>query len=163
MTEVGLFSLFLFLHVISAIIAFGPSFVFPLIGAAGAAEPAHGNFGLRLGAKITDRVVIPVALTMPVTGILLIWFAHLNLLDRTAWWLDIAIVLYIVLVSIGIFVQRPTAMKMVHLTSSPPPAGAPPGPPPGFADLAAQARRNGSVMGLLIVVIVLLMTTRPQF
>src|SRR5438128_371185 len=107
MTEFGLLSLFLFLHVLTAIIAFGPSFIFPLIAAAGRAEPMHGNFGLRLGETITNRVVIPVALTMPVTGILLIYFAHFNLLDRSAWWLDIGIVLYIIAVSIAIFVQRP--------------------------------------------------------
>src|SRR5437016_1599044 len=89
MTEVGLFSLFLFLHVISAIIAFGPTFTFALIGAAGAKEPQHGNFGLRLAETITDRVVIPVALTMPVTGVLLIWFGHFNLTDRSVSRLDL--------------------------------------------------------------------------
>ena len=162
MTEVGLFSLFLFLHVISAIIAFGPTFTFRLIGAAGGKEPQHGNFALRLAETISDRVVIPVALTMPVTGILLIWFGHFNLLDRSAWWLDLGIVLYIIAISIAVGLQRPTVMKMVRLTSSPPPAGSPPGPPPGFLELAAQVRRNGAITGALIVVIVLLMVVRPQ-
>ena len=162
MTEVGLFSLFLFLHVISAIIAFGPTFAFRLIGAAGAKEPMHGNFGLRLAETITDRLVIPVALTMPVTGVLLIWFGHLNLLDRSAWWLDLGIVLYVIALTIAVFLQRPTVLKMIQLTSTPPPAGSPPGPPPGFPELAAKVRRNGSVTGILIVVIVLLMTIRPQ-
>ena len=36
MTDLGLFTLFLLLHVLAAIVAFGPVFVFPLIGAMGA-------------------------------------------------------------------------------------------------------------------------------
>ena len=43
--DVNLLPWVLFLHVIGAIIAFGPVFSFPLIGAAGGREPMHANFG----------------------------------------------------------------------------------------------------------------------
>jgi uncharacterized membrane protein len=168
MTDQGLLTLFLFLHIGAAIVAFGPTFIFPLIGAMARREPAHTNFAVRINEMLTDRVVIPFALTMPVSGLFLIYFAHVNLADRSGWWLDIAIVLYVILVSIGIFVQRPTVRRMVELTSNPPPApapGSPPpsGPPPAVRETAAQIQRNGSILGVLIVVIVLLMVAKPQF
>jgi len=161
-TDFGLFTLFLFVHVLTAIVAFGPAFIFPLIGAMGGKESMHGNFALRVAEAIEDKVVLPAALTMPISGLLIIWFAHINLFDRTSAWLVLGIVLYIVALYIAVFRQRPTVHRMVELTSGPPPAGAPPGPPPGFLDLARQVRINGMALTVLIVVIVLLMTTRPQ-
>ena len=179
MTEFGLFTLFLFLHVGAAIIAFGPTFIFPLIGGMSRKEPAHGNFAIRVINVLLDRVVIPFALSMPVTGIFLVYFGHINLADRSGWWLDIAIVLYIIALSIAVFVQRPTVQRMVRLTSRPPapgtpgsgampsgamPSGAmPSGPPPEVRETAAAIQRNGAITGILIVVIVLLMVSRPQF
>src|SRR5438094_475600 len=97
-TDQGLLTLFLFLHIGAAIIAFGPTFAFPLIGALARTEPAHTNFAVRINHLLTVRLVIPFALTMPVTGLFLIYFAHVNLADRSGWWLDIAIVVYIVLI-----------------------------------------------------------------
>ena len=93
MTDFGLLTLFLFIHVLSAIVAFGPAFALPLIGAMGGREPAHANFGVRVGERISSRITVPVALTMPISGFLMVYFAHLDLTARTSWWLGIAIVL----------------------------------------------------------------------
>ncbi len=166
MTDSGLFSLFLFLHIFAAIVAFGPTFIFSMIAAMARKEPAHLNFAIRLNERLVDRVVLPFALSLPVTGLFLIYFAHLNLLDKSAWWLDIAIVLYVLTVSIAIVLQRPTVARMVELTSRPPAApaaGAPSGPPPELRETGALIARNGAIMGIGVVLIVLLMVIRPQF
>ena len=42
---------FLVLHVLGAIIAFGPSFSFPIIGAMGAADRTHAKGGYRETAE----------------------------------------------------------------------------------------------------------------
>jgi len=63
------FLLWLLLHIAAAIIAFGPTFVFPLIGAAVAKAPQHTPFALAIDAAIEDKLVIPVALTMPISGL----------------------------------------------------------------------------------------------
>src|SRR4051812_34170384 len=94
MTEQGLGTLFLFLHVGAAIIAFGPTFAFPIIGRLGGQDPRHINFALRVSETISDRLVLPFAISMPFTGVALIYFRHWNLADRSGWWLDLAIVLY---------------------------------------------------------------------
>jgi hypothetical protein len=167
MTEQGLLTLFVFLHVLAAIIAFGPTFIFPIIGRMAATEPMHANFGVRVSEKIADRVVIPLALTMPVTGLGAIYFSHRNLADRSNWWLDIAIVVYVIAISIAHFVQKANVHHLVELSSKapPPPApGAPPpaGPPPAIREAVARIQRTGSLLGILIVLIVLLMVAKPQ-
>jgi hypothetical protein len=172
MTDQGLLSLFLFLHVGAAIIAFGPTFVFPLIGRFAGKEPMHGNFAARVNEAIEDKVVLPFAFTMPISGVFLIYFAHFNLLERSAWWLDLAILAYIAAIGISVFVQRPLVQKVVHLTTRPapapgapagPPAGPPPGPPPGLLETTKTIQRNGQILGVLLVFIVLMMVVKPQF
>jgi hypothetical protein len=177
MTGFGWFTLFLFLHVGAAIIAFGPTFVFPLVGALASKEPMHGNFGARLNVAILDRLVLPFALSMPVTGIFLIYLADIDLIDRSGWWLDIAIAFYVLAIGVAFFLQRPQLKKLVHLTTRPPSpddrpslgsSGAvagepPPGPLPGLVETTRQIQRNGAIMGVSLIVIVLLMVVKPQF
>jgi hypothetical protein len=168
MTDFGLFTLFLFIHVLSAIVAFGPAFALPLIGALGAKEPAHANFGIRVSERISSRITVPVGLTMPISGVLMIYFVHLDLTARSSWWLGIAIVLYVIALTIAIFVQLPTVRQLIEVTSKapPPPApGSPPpsGPPPAVKALVSKVQRNGMILTVLIVLIVLLMVSKPQF
>jgi uncharacterized membrane protein len=154
--------IFLILHILGAIVAFGPSFSLPILGRMVGAEPQHGNFGLRAALRTTDRIVIPFALSMPVTGIGLIWAAGWDLTAPASRWLLLAIAVYVVALSIALLLQRPTVKRLVDLTSSPPPAGSPPGPPPGVPEAAALVRRNGLILQILIVVIVILMVTKPS-
>ena len=182
MTEVGLFSLFLFLHIGAAIIAFGPTFTFPVIGGMGARDPMHANFAVRVTEALEDKFVLPFAISMPFTGVGLIYFGHINLADRSGWWLSLGIVLYVIALYIAVFVQRPTVQHMVKITAGGPPPGAgpagsaglggaaggpgsgrPAGPPPEVVATARKIQRNGGILGLLIVLIVLLMIVRPQF
>ena len=153
----------LFLHVIGAIIAFGPVFSFPLIGAAGGREPMHSNFGLRLSLLISDRQVIPLAIFQGITGLLLIWLAGWNLTEPRSRWLIAAIIMYVIAISNALFVTRPTVLKLVGLTSGPRPADAPPGPPPGAPALIARIQRAGMINTVLIVLIVVLMVVKPGF
>ena len=72
------------IHILTAIVAFGPGFVFPLIARMAAQEPQHGLFALRLTDLIERRVVIPAALTMPISGGLLAWSEGIDP-TRTGW------------------------------------------------------------------------------
>ncbi len=151
-----------FLHVLSAIVAFGPTFAFGLYGAQAGREPQHANFMARANQRVGDRLVIPIALTMPITGLLIIWAAGINLLE--AHWLLLGIVLYLVALGYSLLVQRPTTMRLVELTSTPPPSGAASGgPPPAVLETVAKIRRGGMFTGLLIVTIVALMVVKPRF
>lgn len=158
---------FLVLHVLGAIVAFGPAFSFPIIGAMGAADRPHANFATRVSHAISKKQQIPVALTMPVTGIGLIWSAGIDVFSRSARWLELGIVLYVVLLTYAVTVQIPTAQRIIDMTSAPPsespPDAAPSGPPPALMALIGKVQRGGMFLTALIVVIVFLMVVKPNF
>jgi hypothetical protein len=152
----------IFIHVLSAILAFGPAFAFGLYGSRAAAEPQHANFMARANHFVLDRMVLPIALSMPVSGLLIVGAAGIDLL--AARWLLLAIAIYLVAIGYVILVQRPAVMRLIELSSSPPPAGAASGgPPPALVETAAKVRRGGMLIGVLIVLIVALMVVKPAF
>jgi predicted integral membrane protein DUF2269 len=153
---------FLFLHVLAAIVAFGPVLSFPLIGAMGGREPQHANFATRLALTLTDRVAIPVGLSMPVTGAAIIVVAGINLSAPAYRWLGAAILIYAVILAYAIFVQRGAVRRVVELTATPPPPGAA-GPPPQLAAAVRRVRLGGMGLSLGIVVILFLMVVKPSF
>ena len=149
------------LHVLGAIVAFGPVFAFPLIGGMGAKEPMHANFGTRVSAAISDRITIPLAVVQGVTGVLLIIAAGWDLTAPTGRWLTASIILYVITFGYATAVQRKKVHAIIELTSKPRPADAPPGPPPGAAELIRSIQRGGMLLTVLIVTIVVLMVLKP--
>jgi uncharacterized membrane protein len=156
-----LFPYLLFLHVLGAIVAFGPAFTFSIIGGMGGAEPQHANFATRISKALTSRRVLPVGITLPITGLAMIAVVGINPLERERWWLALGIVLYVIAYGYGFFVQRKLVERVVEITSSPPPPGAS-GPPPELMALVRRIQLGGIGMGLLIVSIVFLMVVKPQ-
>lgn len=172
----NLFPWFLFVHVFGAIIAFGASFsAFPIIGAMSGKEPMHANFGARVSAAISDRIVRPFAILQGLTGLGLIWSARIDL--TKALWLDVAIVLYLVAIGYALFVQIPIGHRIVELSTGGPPPGAggaggpavpageaaarPSGPPPELMAAVSSARRGGMFLAISIAIIVFLMVVKP--
>jgi hypothetical protein len=159
-----LFLLFLFLHIGGAIMAFGPSFAMPIIGAAGGREPQHANFAIRLGETIAKQRVTPLAIFVGITGVLLILTSGRSPGEL---WLSLAIAIYVFALVFSFVVAAPNTKKLIEATSGGPPAapapGSPPpaGPPPHIAGLVGKAQRNGMVLGLLVVLILLLMVFKP--
>jgi len=155
-----LFPYVLFLHALGAIVAFGPTFAFSIIGAMGGKEPQHANFATRVSARISDRLVVPLAIFQGVTGVLLIVISGRDLLASR--WLLLAIVLYAIALSFSLFIQRKAVQRIIEMTSAPPPPGAS-GPPPALLEIVKSVQRGGMFSGVLIVVIVFLMVVKPSF
>jgi len=158
----------LFLHVMGAIMAFGPPFAFAFFGPMAAREPQHVNFTIRLQDRISKGLILPLALFQGVTGVGLLWKGDWVYLQRG--WLLLAVALYVIALANALFNLTPTARKLIDATSGPPPprpetpAGAPAavqGPPPHIAALVRRARMSAMVNLVLIVVIVFLMVTKP--
>lgn len=63
------------LHTIAAVVAFGPTFTFPLIAAMARKSPEHAAFAAEVSERISQRFTIPFALTLPVTGTAMIFTA----------------------------------------------------------------------------------------
>jgi hypothetical protein len=157
---VNWFLFWLFLHIAAAIIAFGPTFAFPIIGSLLEKNPASAHFAVEVMHKIETRLVLPVALTMIVSGIGLIFAASIDLTKTP--FLGVAIVLYLIALSIAVFNQIPTTSKLLEATASGPPPGAPPGPPPPhIAALIKRAQVGGQALTGLLIVIIFLMVVKP--
>jgi len=149
-----MFELFLFLHVLGAIIAFGFGFTVPVIARMAGAEPQHGNFFLRAGKRVSDTILIPASLSMAVTGAGLIYFGSRTPREM---WLSISMGIYVVAILVVLFVQRPTFQQLIALTATPP------GPDPQVPVLLKRTRVVG--LGLIVAVafIVYLMVNKPAF
>ena len=147
----------LFLHVMGAILAFGPTFSYSIMGAMAGREPQHANFSARQVVSIGNKLVYPLAIFQGITGVLLILAANINL--RTAVWLGLGIVLYAIALTYALTIQRNALHHLIDLSSTPPAPGTPPSP-----EIPASVRkiqRGGMFLGLLIVAIVFLMVTKP--
>ena len=150
----------LFLHVAAAIIAFGPTFVFPLLGSLLEKTPSALHFGMELAHKMETRLIIPVALTMLVSGTGMIITANINVLATT--YLLVAIILYLIALSIAVFNQVPATSKLIELSAAGPPPGAPPGPPPPeVMALINRQKYGGMVLTVLLLTIIFLMVIKP--
>ena len=152
----------LFLHILIAVVGFGPTFVFGIIGFKGGKEPAHVNFALRLGETIAKRLVLPLAVAMPLVGTWLIFLRGWDLWASE--WLWISIILYVLAFSNSLFVLIRTGSKLVRLTEHMPaaqPGAVPAGPPPEVARLVRVQRIAGPINLLLIATITLLMVWKP--
>jgi uncharacterized membrane protein len=158
---------FLLLHVLGAVIAFGPTYAFPLIGAMGGAEPGHANFATRVAVAISEKRVVPFALSMPVTGIGLIWSAGIEPFSPAARWLLLGILLYLFALTYSLAINLPNARRIVAISSGPPPgaaAGAPSsGPPPELMAAVKKAQRGGLIVTVAVTLIILLMVVKPTF
>ena len=158
----GLVPWLLFLHALSAIIAIGPNFAYSTIRALGRGEPQHANFGTRVSHAISMRLVYPIGLVIPATGVSMILILGLDLTARASWWLDSAIALYSGVYLYSFFVQRRIVERIIEMTGSPP-AQSGGGPPPELVALAARAQRGGTAMLVLLAGVVFLMVVKPRF
>ena len=152
----------LFLHVMGAILAFGPTYAYSIIGAMGGREPQHANFATRVSDKIGTTLVYPLAVFQGITGLALILMSGRDLTKSP--WLGVSILLYIGALAYAFTIQRNAVHRVIELTTMPaggPPAGAPPGPPPGLPEAVRKVQMGGMALGITIAIIVFLMVVKP--
>ena len=155
-----LYPYLLFLHIMGAILAFGPTFAFSIMGAMAGKEPQHANFSARQTAAISNKLVYPLVVLQGITGLLLIASGKIDVTSKP--WLLVGIVLYLIALTYGLTVQRNALHHLIELTSTPPPPGTPPGPPPPeVLATVKKVQRGGMFLGILIVTIVFLMVVKP--
>ncbi len=149
------FQFWLIVHIFTAIVAFGPTFVFMVAGGFVEGDPRHAAFGLRLFEIIETRLILPFAVFMAVSGIALIRIDDLDL-SKTKW-LGSAIVVYIVAVALGAFHQLPATRKLLAATVANGDAGI----PETAQGLQVRLRAVGGLLSLMLLSIVVLMIAKP--
>jgi len=151
----------LLLHILGAIVAFGPIYAFPLIAGMGAKEPMHAPFATRVSAAISDRVTIPLAVVQLITGLLLVLAAKWDLTAPSGRWIIGALILYVITFGYATTIQRRNVHTVIELMAQPRPADAPPGPPPAVAAIIPSIQRGGMFLTAMVTAIIALMVIKP--
>ena len=109
---------FLYVHILAAIVAFGPTFAFPLIGAMSGKQPQYAMVLTEVMEKIESRMTIPLAVVVALAGTGLIYAQHIDLWKTG--WLVAGIILFAIAFFFALFVQGPTTVKLLNLLKSMP-------------------------------------------
>jgi uncharacterized membrane protein len=152
-----MYELWLFLHILGAIVAFGFGFYAPVFGAAAAREPQHGNWYMRTSKRLSNMILIPVSISMAITGTLLVTTTG-GMRRFEELWLTVGVILYVIALLIVFLAQRPALNRVLELTSGPP---APGGPPPEVPALIRRLQVLGVALLVLVLAIVALMVWKP--
>ena len=149
----------LFLHVLSAIVAFGPTFVFGPLAGMIRANPQHAVFGAKVSNMIETKIVMPAAALVPLFGAALIFSRRLEFWKST--WLLIAAGVYTINYAFAFFVQRPTGHKIVEKVEA---LAAGTGGPETIQELEGlgkKAMRGGIFLLVLFLVVLSMMIFKP--
>jgi len=153
----GWFELLLLIHIMGAIIGFGPTYAFSVLGPlSGKLEGPQALGPLKGIVAIERKLVIPIATVIqPLTGVLMIFETDRNENFFSHEWLWISILLYIVLYYTAVFVQTPTIEKVIELGEAGQ-AGS-----EEFLAGVAKMKKLGPMIGIGLTIIVFLMITKP--
>jgi hypothetical protein len=167
------YDLFLFLHILTAIVGFGSTFVWPAMASKARALPPDQGYAISHASLLTSKVLTrPFIWGVGLTGVVLVVLWG-NKQDDIAEafgepWVSTAILLYVIAIAVAEALHGPNlrAMdaiqeKLVSGQASTPAAG---GPPPEVAELQARGKKAGmfgGILHLLFVVILILMIWKP--
>jgi hypothetical protein len=161
------FDLFLFLHILTAIVGFGSTFVWPMLAAkARQLSPQEGYAINHAGFEAAKVLTSPFIYAVGVTGVLLILVSD-GLIEFSDTWISIAFLLYIVAICISIFLHLPNLKVMDGLSERLATGQATPGgdgPPAEVVELQARAKKAqmfGGILHLLFFLILLDMIFKP--
>ena len=157
MFDSGMFSFWMFLHILGAIAAFGYGFYAPVFGMASAKEPQHSNWFSRAAKRVSNVIILPFAILMFITGAALVQTGGV---EWSAPWLSMAMLLYFIALLIVFVLQRPALNRVIALTAEPP---GPEGPPAELLKNVGRMKIYGVILLLLSLVILGLMVWKPAF
>jgi uncharacterized membrane protein len=151
-----LIAILLLIHVAGAIVGFGPTFTFAILGPMSAkAGPQGGMALLEAMEAIEKRLILPVAIVVqPLSGLALIFLSGYNVNFFSHYWLWIGIALYAIAFYLAVIGQNKRLARMIEIAKAGPPT-------PEFAATAKTLARTGPVITLILVVIIILMVTKP--
>lgn len=156
----------LFVHIFGAILAFGPTYAFPLMAAGAQKDPKSAPTVTKIMKAISGKLTWPFAILTGISGVAIILTADIDFFETR--WLISGVVLYLIGISFSALVQTPNLKRMVALQArmaemGPPPQGAPAGPPPEIAALGKTLQMGGMFLGILVLLVVLVMVFKPTF
>lgn len=108
-----MFRALLFIHILSAVIAFGPSFSIPIMATwIQKHDPAGNEFLMKMSIVLGKRQVTPFGILVGLSGVGLILTVGRPV---TQPWLLAAIIIYLIALILGAFVQGPRGERMLRI------------------------------------------------
>ena len=130
----GLFFVFLALHLIAVVVAYGSTIVLPFLRTA---TPAANVPLIKVERVVTEKLALPAALSMPFSGAAMVVVAGIN--PTTQFWLWASIVLYLGTLVYLVIRQWPGVMRLVR----------------GAGSAEELKRLRQSSIGILVVILVI--------
>jgi uncharacterized membrane protein len=130
----GLFFVFLALHLIAVVVAYGSTIALPFMRTASSVPSSQL---IKVERVVTEKLALPAALSMPFSGAAMVVVAGIN--PTTQFWLWASIVLYLGTLAYLVIRQWPGVVRLVR--------GA------GSADELRRLRQSS--IGILVVILVI--------
>lgn len=148
----SLYVILKFLHVAMAIVAVGFNASYPIWFALAQREPAAARVILRGVKTLDDRFANPAYGLLLVLGLGMVFTGGIPL---NTFWIDAAIVLYVVLVLVAVVWYSPTLKKQIAELDSGGTTSA------AYAQLSQRGTVVGIVLMIDVIVILFLMVVKP--
>jgi uncharacterized membrane protein len=141
-----------FIHILAAIVAVGFNVSYAVWIIRAQRDPSHTAFALKGIKFIDDRIANPAYGVLLLTGMLMVILIGYKF---TTLWIDVALVLFVILVIVAATQYTPTLTKQVKLAEAGDTTS------PEFTRLAKRGQIAGQALGAIVLVILAMMVFKP--
>jgi uncharacterized membrane protein len=142
-----------YIHILAAIVAVGLNISYAIWIIRAQREPAHTGFALKGIKFLDDRIANPAYGVLLLTGLLMVFLAGYSL---TTLWIDIALVLFVLLVVVAVAFYTPALREQVKLVETGDVSSA------EFTRLGQRGQLAGQALGAIVLVILAMMVFKPH-
>lgn len=142
-----------YIHILAAIVAVGFNISYAIWILRAQREPAHVSFALKGIKFIDDRIANPAYGVLLLTGLLMVFLGGFSF---TTLWIDVALVLYVVLIVLAVRFYTPSLREQIKLAEAGDTTSA------AFIGLARRGQITGQALGLIVLVILAMMVFKPH-
>jgi uncharacterized membrane protein len=142
----------LYIHILAAIVAVGFNVSYAVWIIRARRDPAHTAFALKGVKFMDDRIANPAYGVLLITGLLMVWLGHYSI---TTLWIDIALILFVVLILVAALVYTPALREQVKLAETGDTTSA------AFTRLGTRGQIAGQALAVIVLAILALMVFKP--
>jgi uncharacterized membrane protein len=148
-----LFLIVKYVHILAAIVAVGLNISYVVWIIRAQRDPGHIPFALKGIKFLDDRIANPAYGLLLLTGLLMVFLAGYSI---TTFWIDAALILFVVLVVLAVTQYTPTLRNQIKLAEAGDTTSA------EFGRLAKRGQIVGQALGAIVLVILAMMVFKPH-
>jgi uncharacterized membrane protein len=147
-----LLTVVLYIHILAAIVAVGFNISYAVWIIRARSNPGNVAFALKGVKFMDDRIANPAYGVLLLTGLLMMYLGHYSI---TTLWIDVALILFVVLILVAALVYTPALREQVKLAEAGDTSSS------EFMRLGTRGQIAGQALGLLVLVILAMMVFKP--